>query len=137
MRSSVGDSLRISSDEAPGEAVLNGQRFPVRRAGSLAVITLPEEIDLATARQVDEELNSLLIRRPGAVVADLTQTRFCDSAGIAALLRASRRAAVVGVPLRLVCSEPVMRMIRLVGADQVLEVHPTLAAAAGRAGAEG
>ncbi|MGE5132331.1 MAG: STAS domain-containing protein [Gemmatimonadota bacterium] len=109
----------------------------MRRTGSLAVITLPDEIDLATARQVDEELNALLIRRPGAVVADLTQTRFCDSSGIAALLRASRRAAVVAVPFRLVCSEPVVRMIRLVGADQVLELHPTLAAAAGHAGAEG
>ncbi len=39
--------------------------FPLRWAGSLAVITLPSEIDIATARQVDEQLNSLLIQRPG------------------------------------------------------------------------
>ena len=120
-----------------GEAVLSGQRFPLRWAGSLAVITLPDEIDLATVRQVDEELNSILIRRPAAVIADLTRTRFCDSAGIAALLRAARRAAAVAVPFRLVCSEPVLRIARLVRADQVLEIYPTLAAAGGGPDAPG
>jgi anti-sigma B factor antagonist len=102
-------------------------------AGPVAVMELPGEIDIGTVRAVDEELNSLLGRRPGAVVVDLTKTRFCDSSGIAALLRAWRRASVLAVPFRLACSEPVLQLLRLVRADEVLEIYPTVtAAAAGR-----
>ncbi len=71
--------------------------------GSLAVVVLPAEIDIGNDRVVDEELGTVLTAQRAAVlVADLTQTRFCDSAGIAALVRAWKRASTLGAGLRAV-----------------------------------
>jgi anti-anti-sigma regulatory factor len=54
-----------------------------RAAGSRPVIVpMPAEIDLANADRVGEELR--IAASPGVtiIVADLTATQFCDSAGI-------------------------------------------------------
>ena len=96
--------------------------YPVRWHGRLAVVALPAEIDLANEREVEEELGWLLnVQQARPLVADLTQTTFCDSAGIAALVRAWRRAAVLGTSLRVVAPDgPVLRILQLLGAAQVL-----------------
>ena len=99
--------------------------------GSLAVVTLPAEIDIVNDREVDEEFNSLLTaQRASVVVADLTLTRFCDSAGIAALVRARKRASALGAGLRVVVpGGTVLRILQVLGADRVLDVYPSLDAA--------
>ncbi len=106
-------------------------RFPVRRAGPLAVVTLPEEIDLLNVPDLQRELTALVQQAPGTVVVDMTKTRYCDSSGVATLVRVSKAAAVGEVLIRLAVSDPVLRIIRLLGAEQVLDVHTTLAAALG------
>lgn len=100
----------------------------MRWRGSLAVLTLPAEIDVVNDREVDEELNSLLsVQHASPLVVDMTQTRFCDSAGIAALVRAWRRAAVLGTGLRVVVpAGPVLRILQVLGAAQILDIYPSL-----------
>ena len=57
-------------------------------------------------------------------------TTFIDSAGVTALVRASRRAAASGATVRLaVTAPPVLRVLNLVGIDQLIEVHPSVTAA--------
>ena len=99
--------------------------------GSRAVVVLPAEIDIVNDREVDEELNSVLTaQRAAAVVADLTQTRFCDSAGIAALVRAWKRASALGAGFRVVVpAGPVLRILQVLGGDRILDVYPSLDAA--------
>ena len=102
----------------------------MRWSGTLAVMTMPAEIDVANEREVGEVLNSLLGRQPSPLVVDMSGTRFCDSAGIAALVRAWKRAQVLDVPLRVAApAESVLRVLRVLGATSLLDIYPSLNAA--------
>ena len=94
------------------------------------VVALPEEIDIANACQVGEDLRAAV--RPGAAVliADMTSTMFCDSAGLRQLLLANEAAAAVGTELRLVIeSKAVLRVLQVTGTERLLLTYPTLQAA--------
>ena len=97
-------------------------------APQIVVITLPTAIDASNNGLVQTALTSALATRPAVLIADGTETAFCDSSGMAALIRARRRAVVAGAELRLVMTgSSVRRLLRLTGADQVLPVYPSLA----------
>jgi anti-sigma B factor antagonist len=97
-----------------------------------AVATLPAEIGLSNAPAVQEGLLSVLSRRPAALIADMTPTIFCDSAGVRALMLAYKQAVAMGCELRLVISSAgVKRVFALIGADQLVEVHEQLDGALG------
>ena len=92
-----------------------------------AVIALPAEIDMANADQVGQQLGSPGVR---AVIADMTATRFCDSSGINMLVRVHQQAAANGTELRLVVASPaVLRVLTLLGLDDLLAVYPSLSQA--------
>jgi anti-sigma B factor antagonist len=111
------------------------QRFPVVWLGEAAVITLPEEIDISNSERVREELLSLLNRGPAALIVDMAETTFCDSAGVNALVRAHRRATANGAEIRLVVASPgVQRVLAITGVDRLISVYPTVAASLGEAG---
>jgi anti-sigma B factor antagonist len=92
-----------------------------------AVVPLPVEIDAANIGLVEAAVASALASRPTVLIADGTSTAFCDSAGIAALIHAHRRAAATGAQLRVVITgSSVRRILELIGADQLLLVYPSL-----------
>ncbi len=102
-----------------------------------ALVTLPEEIDVGNGVQVQEALVGAVLQDGTAVlVADAGRTTFCGCAGVAALMHAHDQAALAGVHLRVVAGGHAMRRIlELTGADQVLDIYPTLPAAlSGRPG---
>jgi len=94
-------------------------------------VTLPSEIDLTNASKVHDTLARALESGTAVVIADATETTFCDCAGVRALIRAHRQAAAAGAGLRVAAatSRNVRRILQLTGADQVLDIYPTLAAA--------
>jgi anti-anti-sigma factor len=64
------------------------------------------------------------------VVADMTDTRLCDSSGISMLVRAHQKALSNGAELRLVVlSTTVLRALTLVRIDHLLPVYQSLAEA--------
>ena len=95
------------------------------------VVTLPTEIDIANADQVFGRLSLAIGSGAGIVIADLTGTDFCGSAGIGAVLMARDRASADGVQLRLALqpSGPVRSLFELLGLDRKLPVYPSLAQA--------
>jgi anti-anti-sigma factor len=96
----------------------------------MAVVTGGGEIDLTNADGLRESLLSALNSGAAGLVVDMTETTFLDSAGVTALVRASRRAAASGAAMRLaVAAPPVLRVLNLVGLDRLIEVHPSVAAA--------
>lgn len=106
------------------------ERFPVQRSAQTAVVRLPAEIDLTVADELREALLGVLNQGALGLIVDMTATTFCDSAGIAALARAARRAAAGGATLRLAVSAPtVLRVFALVGIDRLIEIYPDVAAA--------
>lgn len=107
-----------------------GERFPVQWSGRTAVVSLPAEIDLTIADALREALLSVLNQGAVALIADMTATTFCDSAGITALVRAAKRAAAAGAEMRLAVTAPqVLRVFTLVGIDRLIDIHPSVAAA--------
>jgi anti-sigma B factor antagonist len=100
----------------------------VRWVGPAAVVALPGEIDAANADKICQELLSAVGLGAAVVVIDMSATTFCDSAGVQAIIAAYRRAGANGTQLRLVATA-MLRILTIVGADQLVPIYPTLEAA--------
>jgi anti-sigma B factor antagonist len=93
----------------------------------LTVVTLPAEIDIATAPAISEQVAAALVPGVHAVIADMTATTFCDSTGISALMRAQKQTAAHGAELRLLLPCPtVLRVLKIHGVDAMLPVYHSL-----------
>ena len=104
--------------------------LPVNWHGQLAVITMPEEIDMSNGAEVQDGLVAALGQRPAVLVVDMTATTFCDSAGVRAIMLSHRQATSQGSELRLVISSPgVHRVFSIIGAGDLVQIHPDLASA--------
>jgi len=101
----------------------------VLRIGQVAVVTLPEEIDVTIADGIREELFALLDQGASLLVADLSKTEFCDSAGVSALVGTYRRASASGSSVRLVVGTPaVQRVLSITGVDRLVDIFPSVVA---------
>jgi len=88
--------------------------------GQVAVVTLPAEIDVTNADSVREDLLAVLNHGAALLIADLSNTTFCDSAGVSALVRTFTRAAASDSGMRLVVSTPaVQRVLSEFGYGQI------------------
>ena len=94
-----------------GGVSVSGECYPVLWIGQTAVITLPAEIDITNAGQVREVLLSVLNQGAAVLIADLSTTTFCDSAGVSALARTFRRADANHSEMRLVVSTPAVQRV--------------------------
>jgi anti-anti-sigma factor len=109
---------------------VSADRFPTVWSGRTAVVTAAGEIDLTNAEGLRDSLLSALNAGALGLVVDLTAATFLDSAGVTALVRASRRAGATEATLRLAVTSPaVLRVLDLVGIGQLVEVHPGVAEA--------
>jgi anti-sigma B factor antagonist len=94
------------------------------------VVRLPDEIDMANAERVGEQLRSAFTRGAAVVIADLTPTVFCDSAGARQFLLAHNYADARDAQMRFVIpGRNVLRVLKLTGLDQLLSIYPSLDAA--------
>ena len=94
------------------------------------VITARGEIDMHTAGQLRAALDAVEKHAPDAVVLDLREVGFLDSAGLGVITGAAKRLRSAGADLRLVSdSREVLAVFRVTGLDRFLTIHATLAAA--------
>ncbi|HEU5392066.1 MAG TPA: STAS domain-containing protein [Streptosporangiaceae bacterium] len=99
-------------------------RFPVETIGGVPVVRAPEDIDITNASDFREALLAAAERGAGSTVVDLSQTQFCDSADLHALVAAHKRARAADGEVRLVVSDPhVLRIFAISGLDQVIPCH--------------
>jgi anti-sigma B factor antagonist len=94
------------------------------------IVTLPAEIDISNAESVGRQLCAAV--RPGiaVVIADMSQTRYCDSSAVRSLMLAHDAAVRNDAELRLVIpSAAVLRMLSVLGFDRILHLYPSLGAA--------
>ena len=106
------------------------ERFPVLWLGPAVVVTLPAEIDVTNADRIREYLLFVLNQGAAVLIADLSMTTFCDSAGVSALLRTFRRAEASNAVMRLVVSAvAVTRIMTITGVDRLVDIYPDVTAA--------
>jgi anti-sigma B factor antagonist len=108
------------------------EQFAVQWLGLAAVVSMPAEIDMANANAIRDGLLAALDKGPPVLIADMTATTFCDSAGVRALVQVSRQTKTAGVALRLaLTARGVLRVLSISGAATLLEIYSSVAAAAG------
>jgi len=101
--------------------------FPVRITCGVPVVIAPEEIDITNAGQLRAALLRAAARPAAALVVDMTRTRFCDSAGLHALIGAYKRARAEGRQVRLAVTGPqVRRILALTALDRLIPVYASL-----------
>ena len=72
--------------------------FPVEVVSGVPVVTAPEEIDVTNAARLRAVLLEATAPGHATLVVDMSQTQFCDSAGLNVLVRAHQRAEAQGRP---------------------------------------
>jgi anti-sigma B factor antagonist len=100
------------------------------------VARLHGEVDASNVKEIGDRLRSLLSNRSVAMVVDLSQTTYLDSAGINLLFALGEEMRGRQQRLGLVVSDasPIARMITLTGLNQSVPVHETLPDALAQAG---
>jgi anti-anti-sigma factor len=93
------------------------------------VAKLHGEVDASNVKEIGDRLRALLSNRSVAMVVDLSQTTYLDSAGINLLfsLGEEMRGRQQRLGLVVADTSPIARMIVLTGLDQTLPVRPSLA----------
>lgn len=93
-------------------------------SGTLPVLHLRGDLDVATASTLEDEVASL--GHPESIVLDLTDLVFLDSSGITAIIRLHRLCGSRGGRLAVRRPQPfVADILRLAGLDRVVDIDPT------------
>jgi len=104
---------------------MRADSFPVELVRGVPVVRTPVEIDITNAAG----LRAALLEAGGypAFVVDMTDTTFCDSAGVQALVDAYKRSQAEGGQVLLATSgDAVPRIFSLTGVDRVIPSYPSL-----------
>ena len=111
--------------------------FPAQAVG-VPVVTAPEELDITNVPQLEPALAEAAAKGHGSFVVDMSRTRFCDSAGLHALLAAHKRARADGGGLVLaIGGQAVRRLFEITGADTVVPCFASLEEALAHASGDG
>jgi anti-sigma B factor antagonist len=94
---------------------------------SARITQLPSEIDIASCGAAEAGLLAA-VSAPGLVIADMTGTVICDSAGMRMLLIAHKRARSSGATLRVAVTPgtSVARVMAVLGVNRVLSVYDSV-----------
>ena len=101
------------------------------RAGQAIVARLAGEVDMTNAEYVRDEITSAVPNDAHALVVELADTRYLDSAAIEVLFELSRRLGRRRQQLRLVvpADSPLRRVLTLTDLGAVAPMHHSLAEA--------
>jgi anti-sigma B factor antagonist len=106
---------------------MRDDRFPIESVAGVPIVAAPGEIDITNAADLRSALLEAAAHGHGALVADMTQTQFCDSSGLHALLAAHKRAQADGGELLLVLpGTPALRVFAITCIDRIIPSFTTL-----------
>lgn len=102
-------------------------RVGVSAAGALLFVRLDGELDIASSDLLARHLSGLSSREHPRIVVDLAALKFCDAAGLGALVKVSRLAAARGGWLRMSGARPrMLRLMLITGLSGTLPEYETV-----------
>lgn len=101
--------------------------FPVTTIYGFAVVTTPDEIDVANATLFRAALLTAANHGLPGIIVDMTGTEFCDSTGLNVLVRALRQADQAGGEIRLVVGGTgLRRTLAVTGVVRMFDIYDSL-----------
>ena len=98
-----------------------------RTVSDHVVLEVGGEIDVYTAPKLRERLMEIIGDGQLHVVVDLSRVDFLDSTGLGVLVGAHRRLRARDGALELVCPhERLVKVFRIAGLENVLDIHPSV-----------
>lgn len=111
-------------------ALPDGAEADLRLVGDSVTVTVRGELDLHTASCLRQTLAAAVAEEAELLLVHLDEVTFMDSTALGLLVGAWKAQTAGGRRLELVCSRPEpLKLLRLVGLDHVLVVHPGAPAA--------
>lgn len=103
--------------------IRGASKIIVTADGHILTIAPKGDIDHHSARTLRERIdNEMCLNRPEILILDLSGIEFMDSSGLGLLLGRYQRARDLGCSLKLAgCSERVMKILSLAGADKMFD----------------
>ncbi|MDT0301949.1 STAS domain-containing protein [Streptomonospora wellingtoniae] len=100
---------------------------PIASNGRHAVAAMPAEIDIHNRDGLVKSMFDVLDSKAGVLVVDMSETAFCDSSGVHALLTARRRALSRGKTIRVVAPQrSVRRVLEICGIGRLMPIDGSL-----------
>ena len=112
-------------------AIMPGAELKISARGGCVVVALRGDLDVIGAADAEAAITALMTRGQSLVI-DMSALDFIDCSSLGTLLRVQRLARGGG-DVALAAPQPhVRRLLALTGADEVFQVHPSVAAAVAR-----
>ena len=100
-------------------------KITTRDAATGPVLEIVGELDYANASDLRELLTTMVLQPGQLLILDLAGMEFCDSSGITALIAARNHAHAAQADIALAAVPPhTLRVLRIVGLDQIFPLHP-------------
>jgi anti-sigma B factor antagonist len=100
------------------------------RAEGRCVVVAAGEADLHAAPELDRSIRTCEVGDVNVVVVDLIDATLLDSTSLGILVAANARLAKRGIPLRLVCTNDLIRrVLKITGLERVFELYTSPVAA--------
>jgi anti-anti-sigma factor len=100
-------------------------QITTREAVTGPVLGIVGQLDYTTATELRDRLTTLTLRPGQRLVLDLEGMDFCDSSGLTALIAARNLAHAARADVALVAVPAnTLRVLRIVGLDQIFPLHP-------------
>jgi anti-sigma B factor antagonist len=100
------------------------------KEGSIPVVAVRGEIDVATAPQLRERLHHVIAEGNATVVLDLLEVSFLDSTALGVLVGGLKRCRELGGDMRVVVADPrIIKIFEITGLTNVFSISESLQAA--------
>ncbi len=96
----------------------------VEQENAQKIMTLKGEIDIYTATNLKEKLNTLVSEKETDVIVDLKDVTYMDSTGLGTFISALKHSNDSDSTLRLIrANSRLYRLFQVTGLDEVIDVH--------------
>ena len=111
---------------AQRERAHNGLMVVEQDAGIAVVLSAAGTIDMVTAPQFQVHVDSVLSRKPSALIIDLSRVEFLGSAGIGVLMNVHNNADDMAYAVA-ADGPATSRPLHLLGIDDLIQIFPSVA----------